>query len=205
MDAENRAAAQSLVRLGAAALPDINAAFDSIAKSGSSSKFAPNAGWLLYAYAKIEGPADFPRLRKMHGDPNFGFLLAGLDAAAAASLDLTSYVSSSRQPIPESSTSCEGPSPQETLDRFILAWERKDHERRTDITAVGYRFDPGSPWPNPPQMHMIEDVELDTVFKDASGKDCGSQRIRFLSPDLQIASGDISGLQRVIAHCAEKH
>ena len=54
MDVENRAAAQSLVQLGAAALPDIDAVFDSIQKSGNSSKFAPNADWLFYAGAEIK-------------------------------------------------------------------------------------------------------------------------------------------------------
>lgn len=101
LDAENRAAAQSLVKLGAAALPDIDAAFDSIRKSGNSSKFAPNSEWLLYTYAEIEGPAAFQRFRKMRGDPKFGFLDASLDTAAALSLDITSYVSAWRQSIPD--------------------------------------------------------------------------------------------------------
>ncbi len=206
MDSEDRAAAQSLVKLGAAALPDLNAAFDSIKKSGSASKFGYNAAWLLFAYAKIEGPTAFRRLRKMRGDPNFGFLDASLDTAAALSLDITSYVSDWRQSIPD--IECSGPSPRKSLDRLILTWERNDHVKRNGKIAVGYAFNPRSPWAQPPEMQedyhhtRIEDIELDTVFKDGSGKDCGWQRVRFLRPDFEIDPANTAELLRVISHCA---
>jgi len=206
MDAENRAAAQSLVKLGTSALPDINAALDSIEESGSASKFAPNSGWLLYAYAEIKGRAALPRLRKMRGDPNFGFLYSAVDTAAALSLDITSYISAWRQSIPENS--CWGSSPQKTLDRLILASERNDQVKPRGNIAVGYAFDPRSPWSKPPEMQdnfyypRLEDLELDTVFKDRSGRDCGRRRIRFLNPDFEIDSADIADLRRVISICA---
>jgi hypothetical protein len=206
MDAENRSAAQSLVKLGAAALPEINTAFDSIEKSGNSSKFAPNAYWLLYAYAEIQGPAAFPRLRKMRGDPNFGFLYSAVDTAAALSLDITSYVSAWRQTVTDNA--CDGPSPRKALDRFILAWERNDHVKSKVNIAIGYAFDPLSPWSRRPEMQenynypRIEDLELDTTFKNGSGRDCGRERIKFLSPDFEIDSAGIADLRRVISRCA---
>ncbi len=48
----------------------------------------------------------------------------------------------------------------------------------------------------------IEDLELDTFFKDGSGKDCGQRRIQFRSPDFAIDNSDIAELLRVISHCA---
>ena len=205
--AEDRATAQSLVKLGDAAEPELDTALDSIGKQGNSSKFAAGGHWLLHAFAKIKGPAALPRLRKMIGNYRFGFLDSSLDSAAASALGITSYVSSWRQPIPDSSTSCEGPTPRQSLDRFILAWERKDHERRNDITAVGYRFNLRSPWPESAEAAkshplMIEDVELDTAFKTASGKDCGRQHVKFFSPNLTIDSADATNLTDVIARCA---
>ena len=74
--------------------------------------------------------------------------------------------------------------------------------------AVGYAFDPRSPWAQPPEMQesynypRIEDLELDTIFKNGSGKDCGRQRIKFLGPDFEIDSPDSAALLRVISRCA---
>jgi hypothetical protein len=74
--------------------------------------------------------------------------------------------------------------------------------------AVGYAFDSRSPWSKPPEMQKdyhyprIEDVELDTTFKDGSGKDCGRRRIKFHSPDFGLDSNNITDLLRVISHCA---
>jgi len=197
-----------LPKLGTAALPDINAALDSIEKSGNSSKFATNSNWLLYAYAKIKGAAAFPRLRKMRGDANFGFLYSAVDTAIALSLDITSYVSAWRQSIHENS--CGGPSPQKTLDRLILASEINDHVKSSVNIAVGYTFDPRSPWSKPPEMQdnynypRIEDVELETIFENGSGKDCGQRRIQFRSPDFAVDNSDIADLLRVISSCAAK-
>src|ERR1700734_582618 len=138
----------------------------------------------------------------MRGDPNFGFLDASLDTAAALSLDITSYVSDWRQFVPENS--CGGPSPRKALDQLILAWERNDRGKPSDNIAVGYGFDSRSRWSKPPEMQedyhypRIEDIELDTVFKDGSGKDCGRRRIKFLSPDFAVYNSDSADLLRVI-------
>lgn len=241
MDAENRAAAQSLVKLGAAALPDINAAFDSIEQSGSASKSGYNAAWLLFAYAKIEGPGAFPRLRKMRGDPNFAFLNSAVDLAIALSLNATSYVSGWRRPAQEGV--CTGPDPRKVLDGLILAWVNNDraslekilgsrastaldallknttwdalraqflHAKPSDKIAVGYRFDAAGRWSaavetlDDPDVSAwrIEDLDINTLFSDGSGKDCGRLRISFRSPDFSIDNSDLGDLLRVISRCA---
>jgi hypothetical protein len=121
---ENRAAAASLVRLGASAIPSLEGALDSIEQQGEHSEFSPGALWLLAAYAKIDGPAAYPRLRRMISEPRLDFLQPGLDNAVALSLDLTSYVSSSRQIPVGMMILCDGGSPRDFLDQFILAWEK---------------------------------------------------------------------------------
>ena len=243
MDAENRAAAQSLVKLGASAIPDLEAAFDSIEQRGGASKSGYNAGWLLLSYAKIKGPAAFPRLRKMRGDPNFAFLDSSVDIAAALSLGVTSYASGWRQPAQEGV--CTGPDPRKIFDRLILAWENNDREaleknlgssasaaldallkgrswdalraqlwraKPSDKIAVGYRFDVPGRWSTPVETledpdgaaWRIEDLDIDALFKDGSGKDCGRARIQFRSPDFEIDNSDIGDLLRLISRCAEK-
>lgn len=71
-------AAMALARLGGAALPDLEKELDSIEKNPQG--FGTN--WLLLAYARIRGPAAFPRLRRISGG-----------SAVALSLALTSNVS----------------------------------------------------------------------------------------------------------------
>jgi hypothetical protein len=120
----DREAARSLVAWGVSAIPDIEAALDSIAKHGEHSKFARNSGWLLYAYAKIRGPAAYPQLRKLQSHGHLDLFGNGLDTAIALSLGLTSYVEPKRRPAHEG---CHGAEPREALDQMILSWERGDH------------------------------------------------------------------------------
>ena len=124
---DDRIAARSLVKLGKAAVPAIEQALDSIVGSGQWSAFTPNAGWLLLAYAKIEGPRAYPRLRAMISDPKLTNIGLNFDAAAALSLGLTSYVTVSRLPI--RSFHCRrGAEPRDALDQLILGWERNDRQ-----------------------------------------------------------------------------
>jgi hypothetical protein len=118
-------AAKSLARWGTAAIPDIEAALNSIEQHGESSEFALGAEWLLAAYAQIQGSAAYPRLRRMMRDPALGFLRIDLDGAAAISLGLTSYLSSSREPA-RMFHCLRGPQPRDALDQLILAWQRDD-------------------------------------------------------------------------------
>src|ERR1700683_219887 len=67
--AENRAMAKSLVELGRSATPDLAKALDSVDARGDRSEYFINSAWLIYAYARIEGSAAYPRLWKMVGNP----------------------------------------------------------------------------------------------------------------------------------------
>jgi hypothetical protein len=146
-------ASRSLVNLGSAALPDLEAAFDSIHQLGRQSKFRNNAGWLLLAYAKISGPEAFPALKKMRDDPNFSGLESDIDAASALSIGLTSFVSlGSRQRIEYARIlhemrgvplgPCGGGShigPRDALDLLIFFWEEGDRSLLQEMLGPNAR------------------------------------------------------------------
>ena len=171
---EDEQATRSLVDLGAEALPELNRALDALS---TTSAWRFGAGWLLAAYARIEGAAALPRLRKMIGtsvvDPWV------VDSAIAISFGLTSYVSSARER--RDTFTCYRPEePREALDNVIAAWgagdtswlERNLGQRakaslapraegpgwmsvKAGFTdgdarpAVGYRFEISGPWSQP--------------------------------------------------------
>lgn len=58
--------------------------------------------------------------------PRLNFFQAGLDNAIALSLGLTSYVSSSRRVYAGETIYCDGETPRDVLDQFILAWEKNN-------------------------------------------------------------------------------
>ena len=124
---EDRAAASSLVALGASAIPDIESAFDLIERSGQQAKGAINSGWLVFAYARIKGPRAFPRFKAMIKNPRLGFLKRDLDDAVAISLGLTSYVSRVGHQVPF--VHCGVVEPRDALDELVVAWERDDRPR----------------------------------------------------------------------------
>jgi hypothetical protein len=112
-----------------------------------------------------------------------------------------------------------GPNARAGLDSLLQkdgTWDalrtRLWHITLTDKVAVGYLFDgPSSgselfgtlPDWKPGQVEFYRgNRELDTIFKDGSGKDCGRSRIRFLSPALMIDNPDIEDLLSLISRCA---
>lgn len=251
---EDRAVARSLVRLGVLAIPDIEEALDSIERLGQQSKFATNSGWLLFAYARIEGSAAYPRLRRMIGKPELAFLQNGLDNSLALSLGLTSYVSASQ--VPMRISRCRRDEPRDALDQLILAWERNDrpwleailgpsaraalntllkgrtwegmraelwHGDSSADVAVGYRFEVPGPWSEPEETlddraehenatMSLANPDLDTLFTDGAGGDCGRHRVKFLKTQVDgsaavtylVDNSDLGDLLRSIASCATK-
>src|SRR5579871_3676784 len=135
--------ARSLIALGSAALPDVEVALSS---KGTRYGFLT----LAYAYAKLKGPAAFPRLRALMTE----YRESGLGRSAAAAIGATSFVSSNAdswmrdhqcavgefsvqmqkepcqeesQEIPLMVVACGRPIlPQSGMDRFILGWEWDD-------------------------------------------------------------------------------
>jgi hypothetical protein len=117
--------ARSLAKLGHSAVPEIEGALVSIEEHGEQSSVSFKSAWLLLAFARIQPPDRFPRLRRMLRNPKLGFLIPDIDRAIALSLTLTSYVSVSRSPTKV--IHCDrSPEPRDALDQMILAWERND-------------------------------------------------------------------------------
>jgi hypothetical protein len=113
--------------MGAAALPDLERALDSLEQRGDESPFFENGRWLILAYARILGVSGLPRLRRMIAAPKLGALVHDLDRAIALSFKLTSYVSAIR-PLTRRFHCNRTDEPRDALDQFILAWARGARE-----------------------------------------------------------------------------
>jgi len=122
---DDRAIVGELVKLDISAVPAIDEAPDSLEANGETSEVALKAGWLLLAYARIKGPAAYPRLQKMIGNPRLGRFVQVADNSLAVALRLTSYVTSFREAAV--GRRCDrGDEPKDALDNLILACERSD-------------------------------------------------------------------------------
>jgi hypothetical protein len=199
----DRAAANSLVALGPAAIPDLEAAFDRIGRQGP---LPFRSKWLLFAYAKIRGRAAFQRLRAMADNPRWAYLSTELDGSLAVALGLTSYISASR--IAYSIAWRVPLEPRHALDQLILAWLKGDRPQVEEVlgpharlalgslaagrswpdlrdemwrgasssgSALGYRFDDHGDWSEP-------DETLDQGLQD---------RRFFVSIDPSLAEPDL--------------
>jgi hypothetical protein len=130
----DRFVARRLVQMGKAAVPALEEAMASIERDGDRSRFARGAFWVLAAYAKIEGSASESRLRGMAADRRLDFLSLGFDVAIALAQSVTSHVSDSE--TPGNVLDClRAREPRDTMDQFILAWERGD--RRSFEGSLG--------------------------------------------------------------------
>jgi hypothetical protein len=111
---KDREAAGALVRLGPAAVHDLEKMMDS---------FGPSNAWLLlHAYASIRGTEAFPRLRTMLGRPEG--LQTIVEDSTALSLSLTGYVSS--WGILATRKWCRDPTPRDAMNQFVHAWEENE-------------------------------------------------------------------------------
>jgi hypothetical protein len=119
-----RGIAVQLVQLGKAAVPDILQALDSLEAKGEASGLFPNAAWVFFAYAGIEGPAAVPRLRTMLKNSETMSHQRNLDYAIALSLNLTSYVSGSA--ARSWFSICRRGEPRDALDELIASLEQND-------------------------------------------------------------------------------
>jgi hypothetical protein len=181
---KRRGWARSLAALGPPAVPAIEEALNSAEKEGMQSKFAPGAGWLSLAYAKVRGRAAFPKLRELLGNPRLEPFQNMLGESVALSLGLTSYLASSA--IPLDSDMCASLEPRHSLDRLILAWEQNNQPlferglgpnaraamrdgggwltlkaglwrgRSSDWAAVGYLFEIPGRWSGPEETLVQE-------------------------------------------------
>ena len=187
---EYRATATRLAALGMNATPAVDAALDSIERQGQQSDFAPNAGWLLLAYSRIEGTRAVPRLTRMLHANLLAFLGLELDEAMALALDITSYVDNRREAGAE--FFCRRAEPRDALNQLIAAWLKNDRQgiesslgpkaraalksslrsktwpiMRAELwnkakgdSAVGYRFEVSGRWSEPEET-LSEIAETD--------------------------------------------
>ena len=185
---ENRAIADSLVKLGDEASPEIERALNSVQNEGPNSPFNPSAGYLGYAYARIKGPTAYRLLRALINSPVSNGLRFAYTDSISVSFGLTSYVDSSVDFTPGG---CKQPEPRDGLNQFISGWEgdirsRVDaslgvqarsalkrllkgktwaalrselwHGKIPSYVAVGYKLIIQGPWSEP-----LETVDLNQV------------------------------------------
>lgn len=97
-DLQDRATAKALIKFGAAAITAIDQVFGSMEQPDSHWGDVVNVRLLLNAYAKIRGPAAWPRFKEMSNNPGLDYIRVGLDDATALAFGFTSYVSADRAP-----------------------------------------------------------------------------------------------------------
>jgi hypothetical protein len=202
-----RPLAKELADLGGSAIPDLESALDSVEAHGQRSAFAYRSGWLIMAYAKILGPAAFPRLRRMKNKIEID--QDALQVGIAIALGLTSYVDARSL---EATKMCLQNDPRDGLDRLILAWQHNDvkaiekslgaeatsslkalhnelstSKARPDA-AVGYRFESSERWAQAREvfdgapylgLRIADSIEVPTRFFNGTGAGCGVLTIRF--------------------------
>ena len=126
VDETDREAVESLVRMGSEAIPAIEESLDSGVRRSDV-----NLGRLAHVYARIQGPAAFPRLLSMRTKATattaesanysiFDRFKLDLDQSIALSLGLTSWVPSTTLPI---RSICRSQQPRDALNQLIFAWE----------------------------------------------------------------------------------
>ena len=138
----DRGAANSLVALGAAAIPGLDEALDLIEQREQPTRVAPSSKWLLFAYARIRGPAAYKRLRAMADNPTLRYLRGDIDQSLAIALGLTSYISASR--IADPFVCCGSMEPRNALDQLILAWLQGNRSEVEDALGARARLALGS-------------------------------------------------------------
>ena len=150
-DRDDRALTKALVNFGPLALPPLEDALTSFEAGGEQSKVAPEAWWLLLAYARLKGSAAYPRLSRMYKNTGLASYASSLDGASALAFGFTSYLSALRAEQVHEYHACietdrsstlsvmpcvapqreqamrsihchRGNEPRDSLDRLILAW-----------------------------------------------------------------------------------
>lgn len=220
---EDRQVESALIGLGASAVAPLEGAFDSLEEFGEESPFFPGHSWLMNAYAHIKGPSACPRLWRMLSNRKTVPLESDIDSALAVALGLTSYVSDFSGMVSHAQ-GCQVFEPRDALDNLVLDCLQAGIRpgKRRGAVAVGYRFEIAGPW-SPPRdrpegtdagivVHMgpgelLLRPEIDTIFKDSAGNDCGKHHIRFFTTPsffhlYLVDDPDLPGLVRLISSCA---
>jgi hypothetical protein len=250
--AKRRAVAAELAALGVAAIPEIETVLDSIERNGPKSPYFHSGAWLLYAYAKIEGPAGYPRLLRLARLPWLRDLQHAIQGSMALALGITSFISTRSVIVDDL---CRTPEPRDTTDRFVRAWLANDQaaleeclaptarawlqsltqgrpwatvraqywpEPVNDNALVGFRFNLSMRWADPAETlrnPMTIDISGDPIdpaipthFVDSTGRVCGKETLKFLTPaksqaprtPFLIDNRNLDQIFRTLTSCAKR-
>lgn len=208
-DRNSREVAQSLVRQGASALPEIERTLDWVEARDGQSEDVPNSRLILEAYVRIKGTGAYPRIQEMIDHASRPSLQLALDDSVAVLFSLTSFVSFRTGKTvlrTHSISTCRAQEPRDGLDRLIIAWEGNDRAAvenslawsargvlngllsgrtwqglRTELWRgpSGGRIAMGYRFETKSKDTIYGDPGIDTVFKNGAGSDCGRVRVKF--------------------------
>jgi hypothetical protein len=133
-----RRIAIELLSLGTSALPAMEQRLDLLEAQGIS-KYLCGLEWLLYVYAQLRHEDAYPRLKRMLTNPKLSITHQEIQSGMAASLDLTSVVSTLDRPgkirpslmrlwALGSHENLRGELPQNQLNEFIVGWLKADRQ-----------------------------------------------------------------------------
>lgn len=118
-EVRDRAEAKKLVSKGAPAAAVIETALKSLVKNGPASPASRNQ-WLLYSYAKIEGPNAYPLLQKLSDRSDLSLPPNSAGMAIALALGLSSYITPAY--APNVLHECSSDEPRNAMDALIVGW-----------------------------------------------------------------------------------
>jgi len=205
-----REAARKLAGFGRSVLPDIERAIASVERDGGGSVHVPAIGWLALAYAKVDGAAAYPTLRRLLDDPGLRGFRSQFISAITIALDLSGYVDRSAEP---ERRVCRPSEPRDALAKLIFARESGDRKMIEESlgaqalhalegvsskdagelsagAVVRFRLENRGAWSRPeedpfktvnePFPQDEEAPSIQTEFVGASGQSCGRIELKFL-------------------------
>ena len=217
--------AAQLIGLGPTAIPPLEDALNFIEVQDLQGIEIPNARLILDSYLRIRGRAAYPRLQKMIESATMPSLQIELDDSVASLLGLTSAVSfrpGKTSLRTDSISSCRSPTPRDSLDRLIVAWNAGNRPAVEASLSPSARNDlggllAGKTWESfragywrasndqsvtvgyrflsTSSFQGAVPVEIPTTLETVAGRACGTLEIKFSS--VPLAAGT-SGPRRYL-------
>lgn len=123
IDNRNRLIASTIADLGKVSLPFLEKVLSDLETAGVKSRYFMNARWVYIAFARIQGPSSFGRLRQLMNTTEHH--QESLDDAVALALGITSYVSA-RSREPAGRTCNRVGEPRFAMNRIALGCQQAD-------------------------------------------------------------------------------
>ncbi len=144
-----------LIAKGPAALPLLEEAMDQM-EDGREYGMSCGIEWLLYAYARMRGPAAYPRLKHALTNQRSKYLHREIEVAIAVSLGLTSVITSLDQAVAlygigQQRDSFGFAMPQYSLDSLLLGFLTDSRESAAELLGPSaadafHRWSAGRDW-----------------------------------------------------------